>query len=158
MQRNEMEEIYDKYKNVVYRTAVTCCKNFSEAEDITQDVFIKCFTSDKMFENDEHLKAWLIRATINRCKDIFRSFRFRNIVSLDNANQLSYETPDENEVYNAVMSLPEKYRIIIHLFYYEEYSTREIAGITRRSESAVRTQLHRGRELLKKTLGKEFQI
>ena len=111
-----------------------------------------------MFENDEHLKAWLIRVTINRCKDIFRSFRFRNIVSLDNANHLSYEIPDENKVYNAVMSLPEKYRIIIHLFYYEEYSTREIAGITRRSESAVRTQLHRGRELLKKILGKEFQI
>lgn len=159
MERNEMELIYDKFKNTVYRTAFAYCKNYAEAEDITQDVFIKCFTSDKYeFDSDEHIKAWLIRVTINRCKDIFKSFRFKNLVSLDNANQLIYETPEESEVYNAVMSLPEKYRIVIHLFYYEQYSTKEISKITKKTDTAVRTQLSRGRDMLKKKLGKEFQI
>ncbi|MGN1480862.1 sigma-70 family RNA polymerase sigma factor [Porcipelethomonas sp.] len=158
MERNEMESIYDKFKNTVFRTAFAYCKNYAEAEDVTSDVFVKCFTSEKKFEDDNHLKAWLIRVTINRCKDIFKSFRFKNLVSLDDAQKLTYEAPEENEVYNAVMSLPKKYRTVIHLFYYEQYSTREIAQITQRSDTAVRTQLCRGRDILKKKLRKEFQI
>lgn len=152
-----MEHIYDKFKNTVYRTAFSYCKNPNDAEDITSDVFVKCFTGKTMFEDDEHLKAWLIRVTVNSCKDIFRSFRFRNTVPLDD-REIKYETSEETEVYHAVMGLPEKYRIVIHLFYYEGYSSKEISDILRKSDTAIRTQLRRGRELLKKSLGKEFHI
>lgn len=157
MERNEMESIYDKFSNTVYRAAFSYCKNHADAEDITSEVFIKCFTGKKKFDSDEHLKAWLIRCTINRCKDVFKSFRFKNLVPLEDT-ELIYETPEESEVYHTVMALPEKYRIAIHLFYYEGYSSKEIAGILKKSDTAVRTQLRRGREMLKKSLGEEFHI
>ena len=142
MEQNDMELIYDKFSNTIYRTAFSYCKNHADAEDITSDVFIKCFTGKYAYDSDEHLKAWLIRCTINRCKDIFKSFRFKHVVALDDA-EIVYESPEESTVFHEVMNLPEKYRIVIHLFYYEGYSTKEIC---------------RGREMLKKSLGKEFHI
>lgn len=157
MEQNDMELIYDKFSNTVYRTAFSYCKNHADAEDITSDVFIKCFTGKYAYDSDEHLKAWLIRCTINRCKDIFKSFRFKHVVALDDA-EIVYESLEESTVFHEVMNLPEKYRIVIHLFYYEGYSTKEIAEILKKSDSAVRTQLCRGREMLKKSLGKEFHI
>ncbi len=152
-----MEDVYRKYKNTVYRTAFSCCKNHSQAEDVTSDVFYRYFTCKNPPESDEHTKAWLIRTAVNRCKDIFKSFSFKNIVSLDET-QLVYETPQESEVYHAVMSLPAKYRIVIHLYYYEGYTTEEIAGMIRKAPPTVRSRLSRARQLLKKSLGKEFHI
>ncbi|MDO5558328.1 MAG: sigma-70 family RNA polymerase sigma factor [Oscillospiraceae bacterium] len=150
-----MEVIYDKHKNTVYRTAFTYFKNTADAEDITSEVFIKCFEQDSNYNSDEHLKAWLIRCTINRCRDVLRSFRYKNHVSLEEAD-LVYETPEESTVYHAVMNLPSKYRIVIHLYYYEGYSVDEIAGITEKSSTAVQTQLYRARNKLAKILGEEL--
>lgn len=153
-----MAEIYDKYKNTVYRTAFAYCRNTADAEDITQEVFIKHFQRDKNFPDEESEKAWLIRVTANRCKDLFKSFRYRNCtVPLDEVN-LIYETPEESDVYHAVMELPAKYRLVIHLYYYEEYSVKEIGGIIGKSETAVQTQLYRARNLLRKALGKELKL
>lgn len=157
MERNDMERIYRAYKDTVYRTAFSLCKAHSTAEDVVSDVFYKCFTCRNIPEGDEHIKAWLIRVTINCCKDIFKSFRFRNVVSLDE-EQLVYETPEESEVYHAVMSLDRKYRVVIHLYYYEGYSTAEIAGLISKAAPTVRSRLARAREMLKKALGKEFHI
>lgn len=155
MERSDMESVYMKFKDTVYRTAFSLCKDHTRAEDITSDVFFKCFTCQNIPEGDEHTKAWLIRVTINRCKDIFKSFRFKNVVSLDET-QLIYETPEESDVYHAVMSLDAKYRIVIHLYYYEGYSTEEISKIIHKAAPTVRTRLKRAREMLKISLGKEF--
>lgn len=153
-----MAEIYDKYKNTVYRTAFAYCRNTADAEDITQEVFIRHFQRNRDFPDEQEEKAWLIRVTANRCKDLFRSLRYRNCtVPLDEVN-LIYETPEESDVYHAVMELPAKYRLVIHLYYYEEYSVKEIGGIIGKSETAVQTQLYRARNLLRKALGKELKL
>ncbi len=153
-----MAEIYDKYKNTVYRTAFAYCRNTADAEDITQEVFIKHFQRNRDFSDEQAEKAWLIRVTANRCKDLFKSFRYRNCtVPLDEVN-LIYETSEESVVYHAVMELPAKYRLVIHLYYYEEYSVKEIGGIIGKSETAVQTQLYRARNLLRKALGKELKL
>lgn len=155
MTDSEMAAVYDKYKNTVYRTAFAWCRNTADAEDINHDVFIRRFTSNTIFSDDEHEKAWLLKVTANRCRDLFRSFRYKHTVPLEEA-ALVYETPQENTVYHAVMELPPKYRLVIHLYYYEGYSIKEISGIVSKSESAVQTQLYRARKLLKKTLGEEL--
>lgn len=158
METSKMAEIYDKYKNTVYRTAFAYCRNTADAEDITQEVFIKHFQRNRDFPDEQAEKAWLIRVTANRCKDLFKSFRYRNCtVPLDEVN-LIYETPEESDVYHAVMELPAKYRLVIHLYYYEEYSVKEIGGIIGKSETAVQTQLYRARNLLRKALGKELKL
>ncbi len=157
MDTDLLEVIYDKHKNTVYRTAFTYCKNVADAEDITSEVFIKCFEQNKNFDSDEHIKAWLIRCTINRCRDLLRSFRFRNHIPLEDA-EIVYETPEASTLYHTVMNLPSKYRIVIHLYYYEGYSVDEIAGITRNSSSAVQTQLYRARNKLRKILGEELEL
>lgn len=151
-----MAKIYDKYKNTVYRTAFTMCKNVSDAEDITQEVFLKRFSCKNSFDSDEHEKAWMLRVTSNKCKDLFRHM-FRRNVPLEEAN-IIYETSEESMVYHAVMELSYGYRIVIHLYYYEEYSVREIGDITGQSESSVQTKLYRARQKLKKILGEELQL
>ncbi len=156
MDRVQMEIFYDTYKNTVYRTAFAYCRNRTDAEDITQEVFIKLFSGDYIFENPEHEKAWLIRVTVNKCKDLFKSFRFRFTVSLDDCDAV-YTTPEESEVFHAVMELPKKYRIAVHLYYYEDYSVKQISEMTRYTETAVQTQLYRARKMLKDKLGKEFR-
>ena len=160
MTNTEMTRIYDRYSGAVYRTAFTMCKNTADAEDITQETFIQRFRTDISFEDDRSEKSWLIRVAVNKCKDMFRSVRYKYFyytVSLDEVN-LIYETKDESEVYHAVMELPPKYRIVIHLYYYEGYSTAEIGKIIGRSETAVQTQLYRARKKLKDKLGEEMYL
>ena len=157
MEKIHMEQAYEKYSDVVFRTAYSLLKNISEAEDITSEIFIKYFTCGKEFENEEHEKAWLIRITINRCKDLFRSFRIKNRISMEEYKAYC-ETSDETAVIEAVMSLPEKYRIVIHLFYFEGYSTEEIGKIVGKRSNTVRTRLSRARTMLKELLGEEFCI
>jgi len=156
----QMALIYDKYSSAIYRAAFAYCRNSADAEDITQETFIKRFQSDISFPDDKTEKAWLIRVAANKCRDMFRSARYRyfyNSVPLDEA-KLVYETPEESAVYHAVMELPPKYRIVIHLYYYEGYTVTETAKIIGKSETAVQTQLYRARKLLKKSLGEEMCI
>ena len=152
----EMERIYDQHHESVYRLAFAYCRNCADAEDITSEVFLKCFARKQPFENDTHETAWLMRVTVNQCKDLLRSFRYRFTVPLDEAIP-AFDSSEESEVWHAVMNLPAKYRSLIHLFYYEGYSTSEIAGMIGKSETAVRTQLHRARKLLRQALGEEFE-
>ena len=158
MNDTQMALIYDKYSSAVYRAAFAYCKNSADAEDIVQETFIKRFRTDIDFPDDKAEKAWLMKVAANKCRDLFRSARYRyfyNSVPLDEAN-LVYETPEESAVYHAVMELPPKYRLVIHLYYYEGYSVAETAKIIGKSETAVQTQLYRARKLLKKTLGEEM--
>lgn len=155
MTAQKMEQIYETYHLSVYRLAFAYCKNRADAEDITSDVFLKRFETDPVFTDDKHETAWMMRVTVNRAKDLLRSFRYRFSVPLDDAD-LTYETPEESEVYRAVMALPAKYRAVIHLYYFEGYSVAEIADMTGKSQTAVQTQLYRARKRLKDDLGEEL--
>ncbi len=160
MYPEKMTEIYDKYSNAVYRMAFAYCKNKADAEDIMQEVFIRRFSADIVFEDEAKEKSWLLKVTVNKCRDMFRSLRYKyslTSIPLEEAD-IIYETQEESDVYHAVMSLPNKYRTVIHLFYYEEYTIKEISAITGDKETAIQTQLYRARKKLKDILGKELRL
>lgn len=141
------DEIVHKYIDTVYRIALAQSHSKVDAEDIVQEVFLKLLTSDKDFESEEHIKAWLIRVTINSSRKLFSSSWFRKTVPL--TEDIPFETQEHSEVYYALYSLPEKYRIPLYLYYYEDYSVKEIARCLEISEGTVKSQLSRGRERLK---------
>lgn len=144
------DEIIRRYIDMVYRLALSQTKSKEHADDVVQDVFLKYLQSDKKFESEEHIKAWLIRVTINCSKKIFASSWFKKTVPL--SEELVFETEEQSGAYYAVMELPKKYRTVIYLFYYENLSVREIAEDMSVSEGTVKSQLYRGRELLKQKL------
>lgn len=150
------DEIIRKYFNTVYRLALTQAKSVSMAEDITQDVFLKYLQTDTVFQSEEHIKAWLIRVTINRAKSIFRSAWFRTSVPL--REELTFDTQEKSDVYFAVQELPQKYRTVIHLFYYEDMSVREIAKCLSANENTVKSLLKRGRDILRNQLRGGYDI
>lgn len=141
-----------KYIDTVYRVALGYTKNPDDTEDITQDVFVTLFREKKPFETEEHIRYWLIRVTVNACKKWMRSPLRKQVPFEDYAAILSEVTEQENQLLQTVMALPVKYRIPIYLFYYEAYSTEEIARILRIPKGTVCTNLKRGRELLKELL------
>ncbi|MBR3631127.1 MAG: sigma-70 family RNA polymerase sigma factor [Oscillospiraceae bacterium] len=146
--------VVDKYKDLVYRTALTVTRCHEDAEDILQEVFFRYFRSHPVFETEEHEKAWLLRVTINAGKNLLRSAWIRRRSDAD-VTELAEtpQHPENSEVLQAVLSLPEKYRIAIYLHYYEGYSVAEIAALTGRSAAAVGQHLSRGRAKLRKLLG-----
>ncbi|MCR4648993.1 MAG: RNA polymerase sigma factor [Lachnospiraceae bacterium] len=151
--RPSVMELVGKYKNNLYAVAFNICKNPDDAEDAVQDTFVAYFSNRKQFETEEHVKAWLIRVAINKAKNINNSFWRKNKITLDESMEtLAFETEDSKQLFETVMKLPEKYRIAIHLFYYEDYTIKEIADILKISESNVKVRLSRGRSLLKETL------
>ena len=137
--RPALNELVGKYKNNLYAVAF--------------NIFVQYFSNRKEFETEEHVKAWLIRVAINKAKNINASFWRKNKVTLDETMEtLAFETEDSKELFETVMKLPEKYRIAIHLFYFEDYTVKEISEILKTSESNVKVRLSRGRNLLKETL------
>ena len=115
------------------------------------------FLLPKQFRDENHIKAWLLRVAINRAKDIRASFWKRNRVSWeDYMDGLTFEEPEDSHLFEAVMRLPDRYRTVIHLYYYEEYSIREIAGILHSRDGTVKSRLSRGRSLLKSLLREEW--
>lgn len=151
-------EMINRYFDTVYRLALSRTKDKSHAEDVTQDVFLRYIKTDKEFESEEHIKAWLIRVTINCSNSLFTSSWYKNSAPL--TEDIKFETQEKSDVYYAVMELPSKYRTVIHLFYYEDMSVSDIANVMNTKESTVKSQLHRGREMLKKTLkgGSEYEF
>lgn len=151
--RDELTKIIERYGDSVYRLAYLNLKKKELADDIYQDVFLRLIRQKKRVEPEEHLKAWLLRTTINCCKDYWKSKWFQSIVydvpPGETSNSLH---EDGGEVIQAVQSLPEKYRNAIHLYYFEEYSIKEIAKLTGQSENTVSSQLARGRKRLKDIL------
>lgn len=156
--QTEFENIIRKYGDNIYRIALVHTQNEMDAQDIVQEVFMKYAKNYKSIQSDEHLKAWLIRVTINLCTDLKRSAWSKNKAEFteENLPAKEFET-NESDVYSAVMKLPEKYKSAIHLFYYEGYSIKEIGQLTDQSESAVKTQLSRARTMLKETLEGEYE-
>lgn len=151
--RLPVQELMNMYKNNVYAAAFSICKNASDAEDVVQDTFLKYYMTRKNFDSEQHIRAWLLRVAINKAKNIQASFWHRNEVPLeDYIETLSFETPESRDLFEEVMKLPEKYRVVVHLFYYEDYSVKEIARILKISESNIKVRLSRGRAMLKDAL------
>lgn len=148
--KEEFARAVSGHKDTVFRIAFSYMKNPHDADDITQTVFLKLWNSRITFENDRHLRNWLIRVAINECRSIFRGpwRRMENIN--DYAEQLAMPTPKHTELFSLVMAMPEKYRTILYLFYYEGYSAEEIGAFLRIPAATVRTRLVRGRKQLKK--------
>lgn len=153
MNKDDFNNMSSKYKDNVYAIAFNYFRNKYDAEDVVQEVFIKLYGFKKSFESEEHIRNWLIRVTINQCKKITFSSWFKKKVTLeDYINELQYEDLSESELMMDVMKLPKKYRMVIHLYYYEDYSVKEISKILKLSETAVSTRLMRAREMLKTKL------
>lgn len=142
----------EKYIDTVFRVAYNYLKSSADADDITQNVFLKLLKEKKTFESEAHVKNWLIRVTINECKNLVRSKWWKAESFEDYAATLTFDNPAHSDLFYAVMALPKKYRLPIYLHYYEEYSTAEIAAILRISKNTVCTQLKRGRDLLRESL------
>lgn len=141
---------YEKYTDTVYRIAVHNTQSVADAEDITQEVFQKLLEKSSPIRGEEHLKAWLIRVTINLCHDFNRKISRLEVVDSPVADEpVTYD----NSVLEAVKSLPENYRNAIYLHYYEGYTAKEIGKILNAKESTVLSWLSRGRDTLKDMLG-----
>lgn len=156
--RLSIQELVDEYKDNIYAVAFNVCKNAQDAEDVVQNTFISYYTEKKEFENRQHIRAWLIRVAINKAKNVNRTFWRRNVLSLkDYIGTLEFDTSESEELFSAVMKLPGKYRIVIHLFYYEDYSVNEIADILNISVSNVKVRLCRGRSMLRECIKEEWE-
>ena len=160
MNVTEYNSCVDKYLKMVYRISFHYFGNREDAEDVSQDVFLKLYSHNPKFESEEELKAWLIRVTTNTCHSYFRNpFRKRkteidekeieNIVGSSSSEQ---EIINRKVVMDAVMSLPERYRIVVYLYYYEEYSICQISNTLNIKETTIQTRLSRAREKLKSVL------
>lgn len=151
------EDAVKAFSDTVYRVALNILKNPEDCKDIMQNVFLRYFKHQHTFESEEHIKAWLIRVSVNESKRLLKINGKSESVSLEEvANTLFAENNEEGDIFRAVMSLDEKYRTIILLYYYEGYDVKEIAHILKRNQATVRTQLSRARELLKPKLKEDF--
>lgn len=154
---SEFNRIVEKYADVVFRSALSFCKNKSDAEDITQNAFIKLLKNKADFESDDHIRKWLIRVVINECKSLWRSPWRKQVISfIDLDYEPEYIEPIKNEIFIEVMKLPKKYSAVLHLYYYEGYQCNEIASVLGISESNVQTRLMRARNMLKEKLGEAW--
>ena len=145
------EATYNKYKNTVYSVIFNYVHNVDDTSDLSQDVFLKLLDCNKEFESEEHLKAWIIKVSINPCKN---HFRFLSRFSDEEIPESIYydNSHEDRELLRAVMSLPEKYRVPLHLFYYEDYTIKQIGDILGSPEATIKIRLKRGREKLKKLI------
>ena len=153
----EIKNAIDVYSDTVRRLCFVYLKNEADTEDVFQTVFIKYAYSKTEFENPEHEKAWIIRVTINQCKDLLKSFFHRKAILIDENEKLDalndYEVhKKENVVLAAVTELPEKYRVPIYLHYIEGYSAVEISNMLKKNVNTIYTNLDRGRKMIKEKI------
>lgn len=148
------EQTVRKYSQTVVNVCVIRLKNYADAEDCFQNVFVKLYTKSPEFSDETHLKAWLIRVAINECVSCLR--KNKQIIPLKSINQEeAYFTDDTNDALWALMKTPQKYREVLYLHYCEQYTVSEIADILKTNENTVKTRLKRGRDKLKSIYGGE---
>ena len=146
----QFEQLYHRHVDTVYRVCFMLLKNRADAEDAVQTVFIKLLQNEKPFTDHEHEKAWLIRTARNHCLNLLSHWWRRKRVSMDSLSEPEVPHGDNlRELWNLVLNLPARYKTVVYMFYYEGYSTREIAHILEMKESTVRSQLYKARKLLK---------
>lgn len=152
----EFEEIVHQYSGTIFRIAHGWLKSVDDANDIVQDVLIRLYVSDKPFESREHIRNWLIRVTINCCKQVFRAPWSKREDLEEYANTLFYEQPDNLDLYAALMKLDKKYRLPLILFCCDGYSTKDISGFLNIPEKTVSTRIRRGKEKMREYLKEDF--
>ncbi len=154
--RNEQEvnRAVEQYSDMIRRLCMIHLKNYHDTQDIFQTVFLKYVLSSVVFENEEHEKAWFIRVTINACKDLLKNFFRTHMVSIDELTEQPCELlPDHQEVLEAVQSLPQKYKTVVYLHFYEGYTAPEIGKILHKNVNTIYTYLTRSKKILREKLG-----
>lgn len=147
--------IYNTYSSSILKISYTYLKNTTLAEDILQDVLLKMMKRNVKFSNKDNEKYWIIKVTSNLCKDTLKSSWFKKNTEL--TDDLSYLPKEQEEILTEVFKLPEKYRIVIHLYYYEDYSIKQISKILNKKQSTIGTWLARGKTELKNYLEEDFK-
>jgi len=153
----QAKQAIEKYSDMIRRICFIYLKNYSDVEDVFQDVFLKYILYNGIFESSEHEKAWFVRVTINRCKDVLRSFFRKNISYINDIDKSKLAINDKHsEVLDAVLQLPYNYKTVIYLFYYENYTAVEIGQMLNRKENTIYTWLSRAKKMLKEILGGDY--
>lgn len=151
----EIVELFSAYSSMVYRISFAYLKSASDAQDIVQETFIRLIKNRPRFESKEHEKAWFIRTATNLCKNELRHW-WRKRENIEDYYSFGKEDPKIDEVFIEVMKLPNKYKTVVYLYYYEGYKSPEIANILKKPNSTIRNYLHEARLLLKERLGEDF--
>jgi RNA polymerase sigma-70 factor, ECF subfamily len=144
-----IDDVIAVYSAMVYRLAFAKVRNKHDADDVFQDVFVSYILANKTYENEEHRKAWLIKVTINCGNKYLASTWLKRIVPLNDSLSYTFDMQDETDLHRSLLQLPQRYRTVIHLFYYEELSIEQISDILNAKPSAVRTWLTRARKKLR---------
>jgi len=152
---DRIEEMVYKYGDILFRICLITLGNASDAEDAVQETMIKYLQKAPEFENEEHEKAWLITVVVNKCRDILRYRKRYATVNIEEIKEYA-KTDEDSGILDALMKVPEKYRIVMVLYYIEEYSTKEIAQMIGKTISAVKMRLQKGRTLLREIYRKEY--
>lgn len=157
MKNDEFISAVKRNSNRLYLIAISFTKSHHSAEDIVQDTFLKLWLVNIEFEGNEHIDKWLTTVCVNKSKDYIKAPFFSKTTILDDAKELyTFDNIEDMDIFNAVMSLPKKERTVIHLFYYEDMTIKEISKILKVKESTITTRLSRAREKLKVKLGDEW--
>jgi RNA polymerase sigma factor (sigma-70 family) len=139
---------YSLYGNMLFRICMVYLGNNEDAEEAMQEAFLKHMYNCPQFTSDEHEKAWLIRITTNICKDVLRSVWHKRVVKMEDIENYN-DNPSDIHFMEEILKLPAKYKAVIHLYYFEDYSVKQISETLKTSESAVKMRLKRGRDILK---------
>ncbi len=153
----EFRELYDRQINRVYRLALLLLGSVGDAEDVAQTVFLKIWEKNPKFRDADHETAWVLTTTRNQCRDLQKSYYRKHRTAIEDALEkaVSFVSDADNEIWQALQSLPEKYRVVLYLYYYEGYPVKELSILLDRRESTLQTQLATGRKLLKESLKEE---
>jgi RNA polymerase sigma factor (sigma-70 family) len=148
--QQEILELYEKYYEMVWRICLVRFGNSHDAYDAAQETFVRLMNYGKSFHNEEHEKAWLIRTAVNYCKDVLKSSRRKNEICFESGEPIEAEAIAEGytDVYEAMMDLPEQYRVVLYLYYYEGYSLKEIAAMLKTNASTLRSRFAKAKELM----------
>lgn len=155
MDNQLFDEKYSLYSDLIFKLSMTYLGNKSDAQDITQDVFVKLFTTHQTFDTPQHERYWIIRVTINACKNHLSTFWNKNTVGIEAIQDIPINDV-HSDITELLYNLPPKYRIVLYLYYYENYSIEEISNALKIGKSAVKMRLKRGREKLKLDLEEEM--
>ena len=155
MTEKAFEDAVERYLDLVYRLALNCLRNPADAEDAAQTAMLRLWQSGSVFPNADQLRYWLVRVTLNVCKDTARSPWRRRMVPLEHCREPAFDTPEHQTLYAEVMSLPAKYRLPLYLYYYEGYAVAEVGELLGLKPSTVQTRLARAREKLRMILTEE---
>lgn len=161
-----VEEVLNRYETMVYRLAYARTQNQEDAQDITQEVFLKYLRYQNEFHEEEHRKAWLLRVTSNTAKTLVTTAWKRKVASYDGWDEGTripegmqqtdtFDAVETGGILEVVATLPEKYRIVLHLFYFEELSIKEVSRVLQQKESTVKSLLRRARGMLKERINRE---